>query len=133
MDHDLLDQIPALPSSQIWHDFFQVRFIQTITVSRCSLSSVTLPNESEGVDTASQDPSQDYLVPDEENTRLSRKAGKLIPRARDDDFLELLLCTKQSITVWFGKKATGEKGWNGKAFVVNFFQQRLMKNSYHPP
>lgn len=130
-DHSLMDQIPALPSSQKWHDFLQVRFIQTITVSSNSSSNVKRLNGSEGVgvDTASQDPLQDYLVPDESITRLPRKAGKLIPRARDDEFasLELLLCTKQCITVWFGKKATGDQGWNGKKFIAFLSQQRLNK------
>ena len=113
-DHDLMDQIPALPSSQKWHDFLQVRFIQTLTVSKHSSSTFDSKSMSgNNVDTE-QDPSRDYLVPDESVTRLPRKAGKLMPRARDDLNLELLLCTKQNITTWFGKRGAKDEGWNGK-------------------
>jgi hypothetical protein len=127
-DQDLMDHIPALPSSQKWHDFLQVRFIQTLAVAKPSPSTLELNRtpttfemdkgiEGRGGDTA-QNPSQDYLEPDETIIRLPRKAGKMIPRARDDRNLELLLCTKQSITVWFGKKKL-EEGWNGEWKCMN--------------
>jgi len=128
-DQDLMDHIPALPSSQKWHDFLQVRFIQTLAVAKPSPSTLELNRtpttfemnkgiKGSGGDTA-QHPSQDYLEPDETITRLPRKAGKMIPRARDDRNLELLLCTKQSITVWFGKKKLDDVGWNGKCQCIN--------------
>ena len=109
-DSDLMDQLPALPSSQKWHDFLQVRFVQSLTVSK-KPASIYVPET--GADLA-QDPSLDYLVPDESITRLPRKAGKLTPLARTDDNLEFLLCTKQSITVWCGKRSPQHKGWNGR-------------------
>jgi hypothetical protein len=115
-DSALMDQLPALPSSQKWHDFLQVRFVQTIAVSKRSASDID--SGSKYVDEASvdvaQDPSLDYLVPDENITRLPRKAGKLTPLARDEQDLDLLLCTKQNITVWFGNKGSQDQGWNGK-------------------
>lgn len=105
-DYNLMDQLPALPSSQKWHDFLQVRFVQTITVTKKSASafdSVAKSVSGGGAD-VEQDPSLDYLIPDESITRLPRKAGKLIPLAPDDDS-DFLLCTKQNITVWFGQGA----------------------------
>jgi len=111
-DHDLMDQIPALPSSQKWHDFLQVRFIQTLAVTR---SPPYIEDGKKGVKgllvNTAQNPAQDYLEPDKSVTRLPRKARKLKPRARDDQDLELLVCTKQNITAWFGKKQ-GDEGWN---------------------
>jgi hypothetical protein len=115
-DSALMDQLPALPSSQKWHDFLQIRFVQTLTVSKKSMSVFDSDAKamSEASVDVSQDPSLDYLVPDESITRLPRKAGKLTPLSRDDQKLDLLLCTKQNITVWFGKRGPQDGGWNGK-------------------
>jgi hypothetical protein len=115
-DYALMDQLPALPSSQKWHDFLQVRFVQTLTVSKKSASDFDSDSNcvSETTVDVAQDPSLDYLVPDGNITRLPRKAGKLTPLARDDQDLDLLLCTKQNITVWFGKRGAKDVGWNGK-------------------
>jgi hypothetical protein len=115
-DYNLMDQLPALPSSQKWHDFLQVRFIQTLTVSKKSESTLDSDSKCRGEASADvpQDCSLDYLVPDDSITRLPRKAGKLIPLASDDEDLDLLLCTKQNITVWFGKRRSQDEGWNSK-------------------
>jgi hypothetical protein len=114
-DSDLMDQLPALPSSQKWHDFLQVRFIQTLTVSKTPESTLHSASKYEsGVDAElPQDSSLDYLVPDENVTRLPRKAGKLIPLAPDNEDLDLLLCTKQNLTVWFGRRGSQGEDWNG--------------------
>jgi hypothetical protein len=71
-----------------------------------------------------QDPSLDYLVPDESITRLPRKAGKLTPLAQADEHLDFLLCTKQNITVWFGERGPQEEGWNGKQYEITHINDR---------
>jgi hypothetical protein len=94
----------------------QVRFIQSLTVSKKpvhTFSSDAKYVPENGADVV-QDPSLDYVVPDQNSTRLPRKAGKLTPLARNNDDLEFLLCTKQSITVWFGKRRSRDEAWNGK-------------------
>jgi hypothetical protein len=115
-DHDLMDQLPAIPSSQKWHDFLQVRFVQTLTVSNNSTADLDATSKDETQFSAeiAQTPPLDYLVPDERVTRLPRKAGKLTPLAQADKKLEFLLCTKQNVTVWFGRRSPQEGGWNGK-------------------
>lgn len=117
-DYNLMDQLPALPSSQKWHDFLQVRFIQTLTVSKYPYSSFDSGSKSTSQTSVDvkQDPTRDYLDPDETITRLPRKAGKLKPLAHESQDLDLLLCTKQNITTWMGKRGSEDegKGWNGE-------------------
>ena len=56
------------------------------------------------------------MLPDRNATRILRKAGKLIPRVRKDKQFEPLLCTRQTVTIWFEKVDAGRKGWNGRLF-----------------
>jgi hypothetical protein len=125
-DSDLMDQLPAIPSSQKWHDFLQVRFVQTLTVSKKSASGFDSASKcmTEANADVAQDPSLDYLVPDESITRLPRKAGKLTPLAQADENLDFLLCTKQNITVWFGERGPQEEGWNGKQYEITHINDR---------
>ena len=115
-DNDLIDQLPALPSSQKFHEFLQIRFIQTIAVSLAASPHFS------GVSASAcrpdlNDPARDYMIPDEHTSRLPRMAGKLIPRVRNDVQSELLLCTKQNITVWFQKGGHQDEGWNCETYL----------------
>jgi hypothetical protein len=125
-DSDLMDQLPAIPSSQKWHDFLQVRFVQTLTVSTRSASAFDTASKcaTEASADVAQDPSLDYLVPDESTTRLPRKAGKLTPLAQSQEGMDFLLCTKQNITVWFGERGLQEEGWNGKQYETTSLVNR---------
>lgn len=115
-DSNLMDLLPALPSSQKWHDFLQVRFVQSLELFKKPPSGFDSASEwgSQTGAEVKQDPTVDYLVPDENITRLPRKAGRLTLLAPDREGPDSLLCTKQNIAVWFGKRGSQIKGWNGR-------------------
>jgi hypothetical protein len=57
--------------------------------------------------------SRSFAHPVETTTRVPRKAGKFIPRARQNQKFPPLLCVRQGITAWFKEKGVVEEGWIG--------------------
>ena len=118
---NIADRIPALPSTQKFHDFLQLRYIEPQQLSNYQYSfhgSRTFFAEIENRGDREDDESvasdaKSFMKPDETTTRIPRKAGKLIPRVRKGREFEPLLCTRQVITVWFKKGEVGSKGWTG--------------------
>jgi hypothetical protein len=57
--------------------------------------------------------SRSFARPVETTTRVPRKAGKFIPRARQNQKFSSLLCVRQVITAWFKQQGFGKEGWIG--------------------
>jgi hypothetical protein len=106
---DIPNRIPALPSSQKLHDFLQMRYIDTQTISTYRN---TFPGPV-GRDILNTSGARSFMWPDENTTRIPRKAGKLIPRAREGKEFEPLLCTRQVLTAWFKNLEVELGGWTG--------------------
>jgi len=122
---DILNRIPALPSSQKLHDFLQMRYIDTQTIS---MYQNTFPG-SAGRDVLDTSGSRSFMWPDENTTRIPRKAGKLIPRAREGKEFEPLLCTRQVLTAWFKNLEVDLGGWTGMPTIPPLFPQITFTNS----
>lgn len=125
---DIPNRIPALPSTQKHHDFLQMRYIDTQTVSTYQnmLPGCPVNNESgfsgslfRMGDSRTSSP-RSFMYPDENTTRILRKAGKLIPRARDGKVFEPLLCTRQVLTAWFKNLEVKLGGWTGTLSATSF-------------
>jgi len=120
---NIADRIPALPSSRRQNDFLQLRYVETETISKQSYSypgpgpKVQAGQAATGsIDEESElwSDAKSFMMPDKMTTRIPRKAGKLIPRARKDRTFETILCTRQVTSVWFQKVKTGDDGWIGR-------------------
>jgi hypothetical protein len=113
---DVENRLTALPSVQKLQDFLQLRFIEIRTVLPCLDSSTGTFGKEKEAD-AAQDPWSDvqsFVVPDKTATTIPRKAGKLAPRRTQQGHnFDLLLCTRQVVSVWFQEKKPGEEGWIG--------------------
>jgi hypothetical protein len=117
---DVADRIPALPSSQKLDSFLQLRYIETrkLLNVQCPITVAKANTSSSGYDGCVLDEdlfsdSRSFARPVETTTRVPRKAGKFIPRARQNQKFPPLLCVRQVITAWFKEKGVVEEGWIG--------------------
>ncbi|KAN0117924.1 hypothetical protein V8E51_003901 [Hyaloscypha variabilis] len=114
------DRIPALPSTQKYHDFLQLRYIEPRKISSYQdlfHGDQPFVVEAENAEVVGDETlvsdAKSFMKPDEKTTRIPRKAGKLTPRVRKGREFEPLLCTRQVITAWFEKNDDGSVGWTG--------------------
>jgi hypothetical protein len=114
------DRIPALPSTQKYHDFLQLRYIEPRKISSYQdlfHGDQPFVIEAENAEVVGDETlvsdAKSFMKPDETTTRIPRKAGKLTPRVRKGREFEPLLCTRQVITAWFEKNDDGSVGWTG--------------------
>jgi hypothetical protein len=100
---DIPGRIPALPSSRKLHDFLQMRYIDTQTISTYHNTfpgpgvntKKSFPQSLFGNDVLHTSGARSFMWPDLNTTRILRKAGKFVPRAREGKEFEPLLCTRQ--------------------------------------
>lgn len=118
--NDVADRIPAIPSSQKIDTFLQLRYIETrkLLNVQCPIAAAKANTSGAGYDGCVLDEdlfsdSRSFARPDETTTRVPRKAGKFIPRARQNQKFPPLLCVRQVITAWFKEKGAVEEGWIG--------------------
>jgi len=117
---DVTDRIPALPSSQKLDTFLQLRYIEMrkLLNVQCPIAAAKADTSGAKYDGCVLDgdlfsDSRSFMCPAETTTRVPRKAGKFIPRARQNQKSPPLLCVRQVITAWFKENGVVEEGWIG--------------------
>ena len=98
LDERIPDRLASLPSTKKAEDFLSLKYVETRKLSENDASSIH---------------AESVLWPDDLETRLRHSAGKLTPVSRDGQEFPLMAFTRQTISVWCGKK-TNCSGWIGE-------------------
>jgi hypothetical protein len=121
---EISDRLPRLPSITNSSQFCQIVYME---LQRCveqpfSRSGVGWPDRSlvpaggEIIPEARLSGARCHVKSDESNSRITRKARKLIPWIREGRNFEALVSARQLVTIWFGVEKKEANTWTGKKF-----------------